>query len=297
MNVAANLEPGLASADKVAEIQAWQDTQEFPATVDIVYGGAAEQVDETNTFIVGALGAALAMIALILLIEYNSFYQVLVTLMTVVMSIAGVMLGMVVTGMSFSAIMTGLGIVALAGIVVKNGIVLIDTYNQYNREEHVEPVKAMMITISQRVRPVLLTATVTALGVIPMALNVEFDFIRREIVMGGIAGSWFIHLSAALVSGLFVSTALTLVMVPVMVVAPTVLWRQIKWVGHQFGRLGRFVSGRGRQPAMAVPAGFDGMAVEVEDTRDGSTRYIVRQETDQDGKVRPIRPDRPEAAE
>src|SRR5690606_19859476 len=107
---------------------------------------------------------------LILLIEYNSFYQVIVTLMTVVMSIAGVMLGMVVTGMSFSAIMTGLGIVALAGIVVKNGIVLIDTYNHYQREEHVEPVKAMLITISQRVRPVLLTATVTALGVIPMAL-------------------------------------------------------------------------------------------------------------------------------
>jgi multidrug efflux pump len=297
MNVAANLEPGLAADEKVAQIQAWQDTQEFPESVDIVFGGAAEQVDDTNSFIVAALGAALAMIALILLIEYNSFYQVLVTLMTVVMSIAGVMLGMVVTGMSFSAIMTGLGIVALAGIVVKNGIVLIDTYNHYNREEHVEPVKAMMITISQRVRPVLLTATVTALGVIPMALNVEFDFIRREIVVGGIAGSWFIHLSAALVSGLFVSTALTLVMVPVMVVAPTVFWRQVKWVGHQFARLGRFVSGRGRQPAMAVPAGFDGMAVEVEDTRDGERRYVVSQEKGLDGKVTPIRNDRPEAAE
>jgi len=170
--------------------------------------------------------------------------------------------------------MTGLGIVALAGIVVKNGIVLIDTYNHYNRDEHVEPIKAMLLTISQRVRPVLLTATVTALGVIPMALNVEFDFIRREIVMGGIAGSWFIHLSAALVSGLFVSTALTLVMVPVMVVAPNVLGKQIRWIGHQFARLGRFVTGRGR-PAAAVPAGFDGMAVEIPDDADGAKRYIV----------------------
>ncbi len=172
------------------------------------------------------------LIFLILLLEYNSFWQVLVTLSTVIMSLAGVLLGMLVTGMSFSAIMTGLGIVALAGIVVKNGIVLIDTYNHYHRDEHVEPVKAMLITAAQRVRPVLLTATVTALGVIPMAFNVEFDFIRREVVVGGIAGSWFIHLSAALVSGLFVSTALTLIMVPVMVVAPTVIWGQINWLGQ-----------------------------------------------------------------
>ncbi|MGV8856795.1 MAG: hypothetical protein ACOH2L_19430, partial [Devosia sp.] len=144
-----------------------------------------------------------------------------------------------------------------------------------NRDEHVEPVKAMLITISQRVRPVLLTAMVTGLGVIPMAMNIEFDFIRREIVVGGIAGSWFIHLSAALVSGLFVSTALTLVMVPVMVVAPTVLWKQIGWVGEQFARLVRFVTGRGRQPAAATPSGFDGMAVEIPGDVDGAKRYIV----------------------
>jgi multidrug efflux pump len=93
--------------------------------------------------------------------------------------------------------------------------------------------------------------------------------------VGGIAGSWFTHLSAALVSGLFVSTALTLVMVPVMVVAPTVLWKQIQWVGHQFARLGRFVTGRGRQPAMATPAGFDGMAVEIPADADGAKRCIV----------------------
>jgi len=301
MTVAANLTPGVASDEKITQLQEWQKTQEWPASVEIVYGGAAEQVDDTNAFIVAALGAALALIALILLIEYNSFYQVVVTLMTVVMSIAGVLLGMVVTGLTFSAIMTGLGIVALAGIVVKNGIVLIDTYNQYNREEHVEPVKAMLITVSQRVRPVLLTATVTALGVIPMALNVEFDFIRREVVIGGLAGSWFIHLSAALVSGLFVSTLLTLVMVPVMVVAPNVIWGQIKWLGQQFGRLGRTVRGGGRRSQMATPAGFDGMAVEIPADADGAKRYIVSKEEglkkDQNANSPQSRPDHPEAAE
>ncbi len=123
-----------------------------------------------------AFAAVVFIIFLVLLLEYNSFYQVLVTLSTVAMSIAGVMLGLHLLNMTFSFIMTGLGIVALAGIVVKNGIVLIDTYNHYRRDDHVEPVKAMLITAAQRVRPVLLTATVTALGVIPMALNVEFDF-------------------------------------------------------------------------------------------------------------------------
>jgi len=308
MPVAANLNPTTAdgvevtSAEKIKEIKAWQATQEWPASVDIVYGGAAEQVDDTNAFIVTAFGAAMFLIFLILLLEYNSFYQVLVTLTTVIMSVGGVLLGMLVTGMSFSAVMTGLGIVALAGIVVKNGIVLIDTYNHYNRDEHVEPIKAMLITISQRVRPVLLTAMVTGLGVIPMALNIEFDFIRREIVVGGIAGSWFIHLSAALVSGLFVSTALTLVMVPVMVVAPNVLWKQIKWLGEQAARLARFATGRGDQPATAAPAGFDGMAVEIPADADGSRRYIVSPdaglvEKEQNGVTVVSRPDRPEAAE
>ena len=117
--------------------------------------------DETNAFI-KPFSATMFPTFLILLIEYSSFYQVLVTLLTVIMSISDVLLGMVVTGMSFSAIMTGLGIVALTGSVVKNGIVLIDTYNHYNRDDRVEPVKAMLLTVAQRIRPVLLTAIVTA---------------------------------------------------------------------------------------------------------------------------------------
>jgi multidrug efflux pump len=197
-----------------------------------------------------------------------------------------VFLGLEITHMTFSAIMTGLGVVALAGIVVKNGIVLIDTYNHYRRDDHVEPVKAMLITASQRVRPVLLTATVTALGVIPMALNVEFDFIRRDVTVGGLAGSWFVHLSAALVSGLFVSTALTLIMVPVMVTAPTVIWHQMQSVGSFFAWLFRSILGavgiRRRQPAPAA-----GMAVEIPDV-DSARRYMSADgtslvETERDG--------------
>lgn len=275
MNVAAgltNLPEGVYAADKVKELQSWIDQQGFPDRVTVAFGGAEEQMGDANAFIGQALAAAMVIIFFVLLMEYNSFYQVMVTLTTVVMSVAGVLLGMLMTGMTFSAIMTGLGIVALAGIVVKNGIVLIDTYNDYHRHQNVEAVKAMLLTVSQRVRPVLLTAFLTALGVIPMWANVEFDFIRREIVMGGIAGSWFIHLSAALVSGLFLSTALTLVMVPVMVTAPSVMWKQIKGTVSMVGRL------FGGKPAQAAPAGFDGMAVEVPDEADSAKRYIVSKE-------------------
>ncbi len=273
MPVAANLNPTdaegkpvLAEA-KISQLQEWAATQEWPAGVTIAYGGASEQIGDTNSFIVMALLAALALIAGILLIEYNSFYQVFVTLTTVVMSIAGVLLGMLVTGMSFSAIMTGLGIVALAGIVVKNGIVLIDTYNHYRRDDGVEPIKAMLITASQRIRPVLLTATVTALGVIPMAINIEFDFLRREIVLGGLAGTWFVHLSAALVSGLFFSTLLTLVMVPVMITAPSVIWHQLRAVGGFFAAIGRFFArlfGFGRRKAVTP----EGVVVDVPEPTD-----------------------------
>jgi multidrug efflux pump len=293
MTVAANLTPGVATDAKVAQLKEWVAGQGFPSTTKVAFGGADEQIGDTNAFIMQALAAALFIIFLVLLLEYNSFYQVLVTLSTVVMSLAGVMLGMTITGMSFSAIMTGLGIVALAGIVVKNGIVLIDTYNHYNRGDGVEPTKAMLITAAQRVRPVLLTATVTALGVIPMAVNVEFDFIRREIVWGGLAGSWFTHLSAALVSGLFVSTALTLVMVPVMITAPSVI--KNGWIGRLVGSTFRAIGSAIAWPFRAIFGGRkhtavtpEGETVEIPADIDSSKRFIKTEgsglvETEQDG--------------
>ncbi len=240
MNVAANLLPDVQTSEKVKELQAWAALQDWPAGLEIIYGGAEEQTNETNAFMIKAGAGAIFIIFIVLLMEYNSFYQVAVTLSTVIMSTAGVLLGMLITGQSFSAIMTGLGIVALTGIVVKNGIVLIDTYNHYTRDDNVEPVTAMLLTVAQRIRPVLLTATVTALGVIPMALNVEFDFVRREIVMGGLAGELFINLASALVSGLLFSTLLTLVMVPVMVTAPSVIMGSLK-------RFSRWISRRNRK--------------------------------------------------
>lgn len=293
MSVAANVEPGVDSNDKLDLVRQWEKDQlasgGIPAGTHIAYGGADEQQAETAAFISVAFAVALAMIALILLLEYNSFWQVFVTISTVAMSLAGVMLGLAITQTPFSMIMTGLGIVALAGIVVKNGIVLTDTFNHYTRDDGVDPIKAMLITISQRVRPVLLTATVTALGVIPMALNVEFDFIGREIVVGGLAGTWFVALSIALVSGLFVSTALTLVLVPVMITAPHTVWqgwlgRVLRWIGGVIAWPFRAVFGRRRQVAVTP----DGTTIEIPADVDSSKRFLTTEapalvEKDADG--------------
>jgi multidrug efflux pump len=300
MTVAANLAPTdsagqpINTAEKVQQVKDWEAEQikagNIPAGVHIVYGGADEQMAETFSFIVVAFAVAMALISLILLLEYNSFWQVLVTISTVGMSLAGVMLGLAVTQTPFSMIMTGLGVVALAGIVVKNGIVLTDTYNHYRRDDGVEPIKAMLITASQRIRPVLLTATVTALGVIPMALNVEFDFIGREINVGGIAGTWFVALSTALVSGLFVSTALTLVMVPVMITAPSTVragfGRAFRWLGATvFAPVGRAIAGLlpGRRAVTA-----EGEEIAIPPDVDSSRRFIKAEgsglvETEKDG--------------
>ncbi|HZY48563.1 MAG TPA: efflux RND transporter permease subunit, partial [Devosia sp.] len=125
MTVAANVTPGVDSNKKIEAIKAWEQEQvkagTIPAGTHIVYGGADQQQAETFAFISKAFVIALALIALILLLEYNSFWQVFVTISTVGMSLAGVMLGLAITQTPFSMIMTGLGIVALAGIVVKNG--------------------------------------------------------------------------------------------------------------------------------------------------------------------------------
>ncbi|MBV1866655.1 MAG: efflux RND transporter permease subunit [Marinosulfonomonas sp.] len=247
--VGANVDEGVLSAEKVSQVQAWVEEQNFPSQILVVYGGAAEQTEETNAFMIKALTAAMFIIFLVLLLEYNSFYQVFVTLSTVVMSTAGVLLGMLITGMTFSAIMTGLGIVALSGIVVKNGIVLIDTYNHYTRDDGVEPIKAMLLTTAQRVRPVLLTAAVTTLGVIPMALNIELDFPLREVIVGGLAGFFFVHLSAALVSGLLFSTVLTLVMVPVMITAPSVIGARVSAISRKLGLRRKVVVSNAEKPA------------------------------------------------
>lgn len=208
--------------DKVGEISDWLSQQTMDPAVKVKFRGANEEQAESASFLGGALIGALFLMFIILLTQFNSFYHSVLTLSTVVLSTVGVLIGMVVTGQAFSVIMTGTGIVALAGIVVNNSIVLIDTYQRL-REDAMDAVEAVLRTAGQRLRPIMLTTITTMLGLLPMALQINLDFVTREIVIGGPVSVWWVQLSTAIIFGLGFSTLLTLVLVPVLLAAPSVL--------------------------------------------------------------------------
>jgi multidrug efflux pump len=174
---------------------------------------------------------------MVLIIQFNSFYHTALTLLTVVLSSVGVMLGMIVTGQFFSIIMTGTGIVALAGVVVNNSIVLIDTY-QIMLKRGMHPIEASLRTAAVRMRPVFLTTATTILGLMPMALQLNVNFFTRAIGIGSMTSAWWVHLSTAMVFGLGFATILTLVLNPVLLAAPTV-WKEsfaafrARWRGEE----------------------------------------------------------------
>lgn len=208
--------------EKVGEISAWLASQDIDPAVRVTFRGANEEQAESASFLGGALIGALFLMFIILLTQFNSFYHSVLTLSTVVLSTVGVLIGMVVTGQPFSVIMTGTGIVALAGIVVNNSIVLIDTYQRL-REDAMDAVEAVLRTAGQRLRPIMLTTITTMFGLLPMALQINLDFVSREIVLGGPVSVWWVQLSTAIIFGLGFSTLLTLVLVPVLLAAPTVI--------------------------------------------------------------------------
>jgi len=223
MDVKANVNTGVIPDDKVKEINLWLDEQAWPNGVNFTFRGADEDQKEVAEFMPKAGAAAIFIIFIILVTQFNNFYQTFLTLSTVGMSIVGVLIGMMITGQKFSFIMTSTGIVALAGIVVNNAIVLIDTYNGL-RKEGIAPRDAMLATCVQRVRPVLLTTITTIAGLIPMATEMSFDFVAPAVTIGSITSIWWVQLSTAIISGLAFSTLLTLLVIPVMLVYPSMLY-------------------------------------------------------------------------
>ena len=226
MSIKANLVDGakfgerdLTPDDKIKEIQTWLDAQKWPDNVFLNFRGADEDQKKSGEFLGKAAIGALFMMFIILLTQFNSFYQTFLTLATVILAVVGVLIGMMITGQKFSIIMTGTGIVALAGIVVNNAIVLIDTYNRL-RSEGADVHDAILKTSAQRLRPIMLTTITTILGLIPMALAINVNFFERVISYGSITAIWWIQLSTAVISGLAFSTLLTLILIPVMLSMP-----------------------------------------------------------------------------
>ncbi|OZG69795.1 MFS transporter [Hahella sp. CCB-MM4] len=186
--------------------------------IRITYSGEDEDQQETMIFLGQAFIVAIMLMALILVIQFNSVYQAVLVLSAIVFSTAGVLLGLLVTGRAFGIVMVGLGLIALAGIVVNNNIILIDTYNQFRRSG-ASPFEAALYTGKLRLRPVLLTAITTVLGLLPMVLGVNVDLIEPSLGIGAPSTQWWTQLSSAIAGGLTFATFLTLLITPCLLVA------------------------------------------------------------------------------
>jgi multidrug efflux pump len=148
-----------------------------------------------------------------LLAQFNKLTSVALVLFSIILSTIGVFIGLMIMGQAFGIIMTGIGIIALAGIVTNNNIVLIDTYDRLRREG-VPVEEAILRTCRERARPVLLTATAAVLGVLPIAFGLNVNFVHQEILFGAPSTQWWIQLSTAIVFGLGFATILTLIVTP-----------------------------------------------------------------------------------
>lgn len=217
-------------------IKEWQSQQEFPPGMEISLGGENEKSGNAGQFFMIAMSAALFMMGIILLLQFNSFYHMFLTLFSVVLSTLGVFLGLTITkwvaptglfiGLPYmSTMLTGIGIVALAGIVVNNNIVLIDTFQRF-LQTGFDPVEASIRTAVQRFRPVMLTTMTTICGLLPMMLGISLNYAQGLVLVGERASIMWVPLAQSVVWGLGFSTLLTLVLTPVMLALPTLMRRR-----------------------------------------------------------------------
>ena len=211
--VKADVRPGVLVDEQVREIAAWVKAQNIDPAVDITFKGEDEEQEKAKAFLTKAFGVALFIMAIILVTQFNSFYSAFLILSAVIMSTIGVLIGLLATGQPFGIVMSGVGVIALAGIVVNNNIVLIDTFDHL-KGRYADPAEAILRTGIQRMRPVLLTTATTILGLMPMMLSTNIDFVTRTVTIGAPSTQWWTQLSAAIVFGLGFATVLTLLVTP-----------------------------------------------------------------------------------
>lgn len=216
--VSANVAEGVPTARVQQEVQQQLAKADLGPGVRFKLKGEDEEREKASAFLLKAFGTALFLIFAILLAQFNKLTSVGLVLTAVVLSTFGVMLGMLIMGQPFGVVMAGIGVIANAGVIVNNNIVLIDTYDRLRREG-VAAYDAILETCRERARPVVLTAVTAILGVLPIAFGMNIEFMTREITVGAPATQWWINLSTAIVFGLGFATVLTLIVTPAMLMA------------------------------------------------------------------------------
>ncbi|MBQ1784124.1 MAG: efflux RND transporter permease subunit [Gammaproteobacteria bacterium] len=228
ITVSADMKEGRLLATELPRLQKLLPTLNLDPRVVVNYRGENEEQDESSLFLEKAFLVALFIMTIILVAQFNSYYQTLLILSAVVLSTVGVLLGMLLLQQPFGIVMSGIGVISLAGIVVNNNIILIDTYNLL-RAEGMAAREALLRTGAQRLRPVLLTTSTTILGLMPMVLQVNIDLIKRTVEVGGPSTQWWSQLATAIAGGLTFATVLTLVLTPCLLMVGANVdhwWRQ-----------------------------------------------------------------------
>lgn len=215
VTIRANNADGFLPAVLLAQVQELVAEIDLPAGYEIRYTGEQQDQEDAADFLAKALLAAVFLITLILVTEFNSIVQPFIILFSVLLSLIGVLWSLIITGMPFGIIMTGIGIISLAGIVVNNSIVMIDYINQL-RERGFTRRDALVQGGLVRFRPVMLTAATTMLGLLPIVLGVSVDFVNQNIAFGGQSVEMWGPMGTAVTGGLLVATLMTLIVVPVM---------------------------------------------------------------------------------
>lgn len=206
---------GRNSNEVLKEVQTRLAGMDVPAGYRLHYAGEQEEQQKASAFLGKAFLIAIFLIALVLITQFNSVSQTFIVMTSVVLSLTGVFVGLMITVTPFGIIMTGIGVISLAGVVVNNAIVLIDYINQL-RQKGMKLHDALVKAGTVRFRPVMLTAMTTILGLLPMAIGVSFDFSSFSWEIGGESAEWWGPMAIAVIFGLAVATLLTLVVVPVL---------------------------------------------------------------------------------
>ncbi|MDE1317846.1 efflux RND transporter permease subunit [Vibrio aestuarianus] len=213
IDIMADLNEGYNLALELPKVTQALSELNLPSGVEFKLRGQNEEQEHSSAFLQNAFLIALAVMALILVTQFNSFYQAFLILSAVLFSTVGVFAGLLIFQKPFGIIMSGIGVIALAGIVVNNNIVLIDTYNQL-LGRGLSKQEAILRTGVQRLRPVMLTTVTTILGLLPMVLEMNIDLINQKIEFGAPSTQWWSQLATAVAGGLTFATVLTLVLTP-----------------------------------------------------------------------------------
>jgi multidrug efflux pump len=227
VNITANVAPGVLPNDMVNAIKVELEKATFDPRVQVRFRGESEDQEKASRFLSTAFLIALFAMTLILITQFNSIYHAFIIMSAVFFSTGGVLLGLLLTHQPFGIVMCGVGIISLAGIVVNNNIIFIDTYAQLHKQGH-DIRQALLLTGAQRLRPILLTAGTTVLGLIPMVIGMNIDFLSGQILFGAPSSQWWTQLSTAIAGGLGFATVLTLFFTPCLLLVGHLTHQRIK---------------------------------------------------------------------